>query len=182
MSEKLYTFTEDQLIKLMHGVIELNDEYKQKHGKVEEYAASFAAMDTIEGLDAELSLWMSGECNLTSQSGAYIDQGLKLLAQETAALAYKNDLHDAKAQIERMNQMIRVRDALLDGKNKAIADCEQAIYTNANRWATCAAELETARQACETALHFVEIRFGPGATVDMLKVQLRAAIAGKGEK
>ena len=62
-----YTFTGDQLGALLRGVIELRDEYIHVHGKAPDAATWSAVLDTMDGLDAEKELLVSGEQFTPSQ-------------------------------------------------------------------------------------------------------------------
>ncbi len=58
-----YTFTRDQLYRLLGGTIEMFIEYRDVHGKAESDDADLAAVsEMLEGLDAERELADVGEC------------------------------------------------------------------------------------------------------------------------
>lgn len=57
----MYQFTTEQLHKLLIETIELSDEYKYVHGFTVDAARVQAALDAIEGLDAERELVAQGE-------------------------------------------------------------------------------------------------------------------------
>jgi len=48
-----HTYTEDQLCQLMIGVIELRDEYQDKHNQPRDLATLSAIRDTLESLDVK---------------------------------------------------------------------------------------------------------------------------------
>jgi hypothetical protein len=63
-----YTFTRDQLFRLLGGTIEMFVEYRDVHGKPEQDGADIAAVsEMLEGLDAERELAEAGECKPTMQ-------------------------------------------------------------------------------------------------------------------
>ena|SRR5262245_11804931 len=63
-----YTFTRDQLVRLLGGTIQMFVEYRDVHGKPEQDGADLAAVsEKLEGLDAERELADAGECKPTMQ-------------------------------------------------------------------------------------------------------------------
>lgn len=120
--QDLFTFTEDQLTKLLCNVIDLYDENKKKHGQQKDVAVPSTVIETIDALDSELQMFMASEGELTMQSDHHLNLALAALCDETIKLAYKNDLRDANDKIERLQQMIRVRDALLVACEHALGD------------------------------------------------------------
>lgn len=53
---KNYTFTRDQLYSMLQGTIEMYLEYRKKHGQTTLQAKTSAALEVIEGIDADQNL------------------------------------------------------------------------------------------------------------------------------
>lgn len=68
LDERSYSFTTDQLYRVLQGAVELYVEFHEKHGYEPSRAAHQAAYDVIDGLDSERYLQSIGEgCSKHSQ-------------------------------------------------------------------------------------------------------------------
>jgi len=56
MSNLIYLFTDDQLVCMLTGTVEMFVEYRDHHGHTEAAALPAAVAETIQGLDAERNL------------------------------------------------------------------------------------------------------------------------------
>ena len=63
----MYTFTGDQLTRLLEQTIGMFCENLDHHMHVKEAAQAATVTDTMEGLDAERELWQQGEIAHPSQ-------------------------------------------------------------------------------------------------------------------
>ena len=80
--QREYSFTREQLAKLLAGTIEMFQEYRDVHGKSESDAKPAAAQEALEGLDAEHKLWIDGELGkMTSQRPGMRAIGERLTAR-----------------------------------------------------------------------------------------------------
>lgn len=75
----VYHFTSAQLVKVMEGVLDTFIEYRDVHGKDEYSAKVSAAVEMLQGLEAERELWAQGECEILLQldpaSYTHVDPG-----------------------------------------------------------------------------------------------------------
>lgn len=62
-----YHFSAEQLDKLLHEVLGLSVEYRDRHGRTEQQAFDCAVRDVLEGLSADRELYLSGEDSLKLQ-------------------------------------------------------------------------------------------------------------------
>jgi hypothetical protein len=63
----MYTFTRDQLARLLERTIDLYDELQRVHGQDAQLASMGAINKALVGLDAERELWRQGEIKTPGQ-------------------------------------------------------------------------------------------------------------------
>jgi hypothetical protein len=61
MSETTYVFTKDQLYSLLRGTVLMYVEYVERHDKAPYESRGLAALEMLDGLDAERELYEHGE-------------------------------------------------------------------------------------------------------------------------